>query len=179
MAVRRSLWCDLNPIDDSDFTTPLDVILQGYRLAYAEDAIAYDMPPSSVKAEFRARIRQTSKNLIGTIARWGWQGCMQHPMVSLSILSHKILRWLTPLLMLSIMVSNLFLLRTDPIYGVLFVMQVSFYALALAGLLAGIFNRKIMIASPIFSFCVAAGGMAVGIIKGISGRAPAAYKTEE
>ncbi|RLG29429.1 hypothetical protein DRN98_08420, partial [Methanosarcinales archaeon] len=29
MAVRKNLWKDLTPIDDSDFTTPLDIILQG------------------------------------------------------------------------------------------------------------------------------------------------------
>ncbi|RLB04932.1 MAG: hypothetical protein DRG83_03730, partial [Deltaproteobacteria bacterium] len=43
MAVRKNLWKDLAPIDDSDFTTPLDVILQGYKIVYAPDAIAYDI----------------------------------------------------------------------------------------------------------------------------------------
>jgi len=179
MAVRKDLWKDLSPIDDSDFTTPLDVILQGYKVVYAPNAIAYDEPPSSVKGETKTRIRQTSKNLIGTLRRWGWRGSIKHPFVSWGLLSHKILRWLTPFFMLGAFISNLFLLNEEFFYQALFAGQVAFYILAIIGFIGELFKKRIPVASFIFSFCVANIGMGIGVIKGLAGKAPAAYKMTE
>jgi cellulose synthase/poly-beta-1,6-N-acetylglucosamine synthase-like glycosyltransferase len=179
MAVRRELWRDLTPIDDSDFTTPLDVILQGRRVVYAPDAVAYDVPASTVRGELRSRIRQTSKNLIGTLKRWGVKGWFRHPIVSWGLFSHKILRWLTPFFMLTAFISNLFLLDEGSLYRAAFTVQAAFYALALAGLLGELVKKRVPIGSPVFSFCVANIGMGLGVIKGLAGRAPAAYETTE
>jgi cellulose synthase/poly-beta-1,6-N-acetylglucosamine synthase-like glycosyltransferase len=179
MAVRRELWRDLTPIDDSDFTTPLDVILQGRRVVYAPDAVAYDVPASTVRGELRSRIRQTSKNLIGTLKRWGVKGWFRHFIVSWGLFSHKILRWLTPFFMLTAFISNLFLLDEGSLYRAAFTVQAAFYALALAGLLGELVKKRVPIGSPVFSFCVANIGMGLGVIKGLAGRAPAAYETTE
>jgi cellulose synthase/poly-beta-1,6-N-acetylglucosamine synthase-like glycosyltransferase len=179
MAVRRELWRDLTPIDDSDFTTPLDVILQGRRVVYAPDAVAYDVPASTVRGELRSRIRQTSKNLIGTLKRWGVKGWFRHPIVSWGLFSHKILRWLTPFFMLTAFISNLFLLDEGSLYRAAFTVQAAFYALALAGLLGELVKKRDPIGSPVFSFCVANIGMGLGVIKGLAGRVPAAYETTE
>ncbi len=179
MAVRRELWKDLTPIDDSDFTTPLDVIMQGYGVVYAPDAVAYDEPPSSVKGELSARIRQTSKNLSGTLNRWRWKGWVIHPFVSLGILSHKLLRWFTPFFMLAVFVSSLFLLHKGFIYRAAFITQAAFYLLALTGFLGELARKRVPLGSPAFSFCVANIGMGLGVIKGLAGKAPAAYKTTE
>ena len=66
MGVRKNLWENLLPTDDVDFATPLDVIRKGYKVIYVPTAIAYDLPFLSLKREFFARIRQTSKNFFGT-----------------------------------------------------------------------------------------------------------------
>jgi len=179
MAVRKNLWKDLAPIDDSDFTTPLDVILQGYKIVYAPDAIAYDIPPSSIKGELKARIRQTSKNFIGTLKRWGWRGWIKHPFVSWGLLSHKILRWLTLFFMIGAFISNLFLLNKGILYQLTFAGQVIFYLIAVIGMAGEFLKVRIRIASMIFSFCIANIGMGIGVIKGILGKAPGAYKMEE
>jgi len=178
MAVKKDLWRDLTPIDDCDFTTPLDVVLQGYKVTYASDAIAYDFPPSSAKGELKTRIRQTSKNFIGTLKRWEWKGWIQHPFVSWGLLSHKILRWLTPFFMLGAFLSNLLLLDKGTFYQVIFAMQVLFYLAALLGLMGELVKKKLPIASTIFNFCVASTGMGIGVIKGLLGKAPVTYKTE-
>jgi len=179
MAVRKNLWKDLTPIDDSDFTTPLDIILQGYKVVYAPDAIAYDIPPSSVKGELKARIRQTSKNLVGTLKRWGWRGWIKHPFVSWGLLSHKILRWFTPFFMIGAFISNLFILDKGIFYQLTFAGQVIFYLIAVFGMGGELFKIRIPIASTIFSFCIANIGMGIGVIKGLLGKAPAAFKMEE
>ena len=178
MAVRRKLWRELTPIDDSDFTTPLDVIKQGYEVVYVPDAIAYDVPAHTIKGELRTRIRQTSKNLVGTLRRWGWKGWIKHPIISWGLLSHKILRWFTPFFMVGSFLSNLYLLNNGIVYQITFAGQIIFYTLAILGLAGELLKRRIVVASTIFSFCVANIGMGIGVIKGLLGRAPAAFKHE-
>lgn len=179
MAVRKELWKDLTPIDDSDFTTPLDVIFQGFKVVYAPEAIAYDVPPSSIKGEFKTRVRQTSKNLVGTLRRWGFKGWVKHPFVSWSLLSHKILRWFTPFFMINLFITNLILVHKEGFYQEIFIMQIVFYTLAVCGLIGEIVKIRIPIAQTVFSFCVANIGIAIGVIKGLIGKAPTSYKRVE
>lgn len=176
MAVRKGLWRMLGPIDDVDFTSPLDVILQGYRVVYAPGVLAYDVPPSTIKGEMKTRIRQTSRNLVGTLKRWGWRGWLKHPLVSWGLLFHKILRWFTPFLMCGAFVSNLLLLEGGLFFEVTFALQVGFYVVAVVGGLGEIVKKNIPIASTLFSFCVANIGMGIGVIKGLLGKAPASYR---
>ena len=157
----------------------MDVILQGYKAVFAKDAIAYDIPPSSVKGELKARIRQTSKNFIGTLKRWGIKSWIKHPFVSWGLLSHKILRWFTPFFMLGAFLSNAFLLNEGWIYKFAFIGQIAFYMLTILGFVGELFKKRIPVASTIFSFCIANVGMGIGVIKGLLGKAPAAYKMEE
>lgn len=176
MAVRKRLWISLSPIDDSDFTTPIDVIKQEYRVVYVPDAIAYDVPPHTIKGELKTRIRQTSKNFVGTLRRWGWKGWIKHPIISWGLLSHKILRWFTPFFMLGAFISNLFLFDEGMVYLIVFLGQIIFYIFAVIGFGCELLKKKLPVAAFVFSFCVANIGMALGVIKGLSGRAPASFK---
>jgi len=175
MAVRKKLWKDLTPIDDCDSATPIDVVLQNYKVVFAKDAIAYDIPPSSIKQGLKIRIRQTSKNFISILKRWGVVGWIKYPILSCGLLSHKILRWLTPFFLIGLFVSNIFLINYGWFYKFIFWFQVIFYSIAILGFIGEIFRKKIPIASTVFSFCVANIGMGIGVIKGILGRAPAKY----
>jgi hypothetical protein len=47
--------------------------------------------------------------------------------MALQLFSHKLLRWLTPFLFLSIFFSNLFLLEWSPVFKLMFFFQVLFY----------------------------------------------------
>jgi cellulose synthase/poly-beta-1,6-N-acetylglucosamine synthase-like glycosyltransferase len=179
MAVRKNLWKKLSPIDDADFATPLDIIMQGHRIVYVPDAIAYDHPPSSARGELKTRIRQTSKNFIGTLRHWNLKIVVKHPVVTWGLLSHKILRWFTPFFMLVALISNFLLLKEGIIYQIAFVVQILFYCFALIGFISEMNSKKFSIASTVFSFCVANIGMGIGVIKGLFGKAPAVYKMEE
>ncbi len=179
IAVRKNLFKHLSPIDDVDFTTPLDVILQGHKIVFAKDAVAYDTPPHSVGGELEARIRMTSKNFIGTLRRWGLKGWIRYPLVSWSLLSHKILRWLTPFFMVSVLITNVFLLNERWVYRLTFAGQIAFYSVALVGFIGELSGKRIPLASTIFSFCVGNLGMGIGVIKGLLGKAPASYKMLE
>lgn len=177
MGVRRGLWRELEPIDDCDYTTPLDVILSGSRVVYAPEAVAYDIPAGSLRREFSTRVRQASKNFIGTLRRWGMGGWFRRPVISWGLVSHKILRWLTLYFMLAALLSNLALVRhAGCLYWSLLALQGMFYLAAAAGYAGEMSGKRLRGASTVFSFCVASLGMGVGVIKGLIGRAPAAYR---
>lgn len=170
-AVRSMLYRDIPPTGDVDFTTPLDVILEGYSCLQSQTAQAWDEMPGSPQQEFRARVRMTSKNLFGTLTRWGVAGHLKHPLYSWVIWSHKIGRWLTPFAMFAVFLGTLLALPSG--YFLAFLAgQVGFYAL---GLLHGLTGRGGRLGGAIFSFLLANAGFFVGIMKVLTGNIPSSY----
>jgi cellulose synthase/poly-beta-1,6-N-acetylglucosamine synthase-like glycosyltransferase len=130
-AIRRELYRPLEPdaiIDD--FFISMGVAAQGYRLVYRPDAVATEDTPSSIADEYRRRIR------IGT---GNYQALFRHPEYLLATnlatrftyISHKVLRWLTPPLLLTALVANVFLASRGR-YIPLLVLQCAGYLLCFA-----------------------------------------------
>ncbi|HEX5105945.1 MAG TPA: glycosyltransferase family 2 protein [Pirellulaceae bacterium] len=132
-ALRRQDFVPIPPdtiIDD--FMIPLLVkIRRGKRIVYDTEAIAHEETAPDVRAEFRRRAR---------IGAGGFQSLFRLSRLALPIygwtsfafLSHKVLRWLCPFLLIAALIANLFLL-TQPVYQVVFALQVAFYLVAVAG----------------------------------------------
>ena len=171
-AVRRDLFRDVPPTGDIDFTTPLDVALQGSLCIHCPDARAYDVLPESPSREFRARVRMTSKNLHGTLSRWGIGGVLRHPLYSLTILSHKICKWITPFLMILVFACSLALAGQSNIALAILLGQIAFIILAMVG---AIFPGLPLVCHA-WSFMVANVAFGMGVCKALMGRAPAAYR---
>ena len=171
-AVRKSLYKPIPATGDVDFITPLDVILSGKKCMHSSKAIAWDELPGSPKKEFSARIRMTSKNIAGTLKRWGVSGIYKHPVYSLSIFFHKIGRWLTPIFLILLFISNVFLVTQGWVYALLLLGQVLLYLLGLLGFL----GFHILYSSQIYSFLLANIGFLLGIINALTGKVPHLYK---
>ncbi|MDC1247403.1 glycosyltransferase [Amylibacter sp.] len=171
-AVRSELYQDIPPTGDVDFTTPLDVILQGFKCVQSQSALAWDKMPETRQQEFRARVRMTAKNLYGTITRWGLTGHFRHPLYSWVIWSHKIGRWLTPFFMLAIFITTLSTL-TNKYSLILLLIQLVFYT---TGLVYGLIGRGGQIPRAIFSFLLANAGFFIGVIKVLTGKVPSLYR---
>ena len=97
MAFRKHLFRPFEPIYGDDCAIPLDIVSQGYRVVHVDDAVAYDEFPSTVKGELKARTRMTLRNITCTLKRCSLLNALRHPLVSWAVISHKLLRWLTPL----------------------------------------------------------------------------------
>lgn len=179
MAIRKELFRPLTPIDDVDTATVVDMVLKGFRTVFVKDAIAYDLPPSSVKSELSYRIRGTSKTIMSLARRTNFRGWLKNPILGWSILSHRVFRYCMPYFMIVAAISNMFLLEKGILYQVTFAIQSIFYVLLFVGWLGEHIRKRVPIASAIFSFGVAMFGMAIGVAKGITGRAPTAYKMED
>jgi cellulose synthase/poly-beta-1,6-N-acetylglucosamine synthase-like glycosyltransferase len=131
-AIRREHFQPLpaNTILD-DMVVPLRAHLRtGCAIVYDTQAVAYEETAADVRAEFRRRSRIGAGGfqclgLLGKLLdpRRGW--------IAFTFLSHKLLRWLCPFLLLGLLLSNLLLIR-DSFYAAALLAQGAFYALALA-----------------------------------------------
>jgi cellulose synthase/poly-beta-1,6-N-acetylglucosamine synthase-like glycosyltransferase len=131
-ALRRESYVPLDPrtvLDD--FVIPMNARRAGYRVAYDPEAIATDYGAESVEGEFTRRVRLATGSFqslffllrvkMGAFGRFAF-------------VSHKLLRWILPLLLFTLLISNAALVR-DPAYAVFGLLQLFFYLWAGLGFL--------------------------------------------
>lgn len=179
MAVRRLLLRPMAKLTyDVDFITPLDVVAQGCRVVDEPAAVVTDYILRSRKGEFRADTRMVAKNFPGILERWLNMNPLRYPGVSMSLISHKFLRWLSPFFMLLVLVSNLFLMGSL-FFRMTITLQAIFYGLAAIGaLISGIASRSTLIDIVLipYNFCLANAAFLWGILRGLLGRPITAYQ---
>lgn len=164
-AVRRSVFRPLLPTEDVDFTTPLDAVKEGYRVVHEPTARVYEVTHGDLRTQFDARVRMVTKNLPGTLRKID-RRLLRRPLVLLALVSHKLLRWATPVLLLAALGLNI-ALAIQGRFIVLLVAQLAFYLAVLIGGGAEAFGARVPIASAAFSFAVANAGFLVGIVNSL------------
>ncbi len=131
-ALRRSLF---RPIDAEtildDVAIPMRIVEQGYRCVFEPEAVVFDRPSSSHGQENVRKRRTIAGNaqLFAAFPRWvlPWRNPIAFQWVS-----HKLLRLLSPILLLSLMAASLLMLTS--MMGLLLVLgQLALYAMAAAG----------------------------------------------
>jgi cellulose synthase/poly-beta-1,6-N-acetylglucosamine synthase-like glycosyltransferase len=175
-AIRRCQFVPIAPdtiIDD--FVIPLVTRLRyGGSIVYDADAVATEETPPSVGDEFRRRARIGAGGFQCLARLWplalpssGW--------TSLAFVSHKVLRWIAPLLLVVAFATNLFLLG-QPLYQWLFALQVLFYAAAGIGHLipgSGTLPRMLRLTTLFASMNAA---LAVGFWRWLAGTQQATWQ---
>jgi cellulose synthase/poly-beta-1,6-N-acetylglucosamine synthase-like glycosyltransferase len=99
LALRRSLFHPRKQTVVEDFQISLEIRLRGYRVVYDPEAIAVEEIPPTLSAQFARRIRIGAGNyqvLFGNLE------CLNplKGLLAFSFFSHRVLRWLAPLLLL-------------------------------------------------------------------------------
>lgn len=164
LLVRRQLFRPLPTCYGDDCVLPLDVRLQGYRVVQDREAIVFDTMPHSIAGELRARIRMTARNWTGTLSRPALLNPLRLPLTALGLVSHKLLRWLTPVFLAIILLCNaLTALRGHFIF--LWWLQVMFYVSALVGWQLTRRDRPASVFGYAFSFCLANAGFLLGLTR--------------
>jgi len=143
---------------------PLDVRAQGYKVIQERDATVFDAMPHSIEGELRARIRMTARNWTGTLSRPKVLNPLRFPLTSLGLVSHKLLRWLTPFLLAAVFVSSSLLALGGQLRS-LWWLQLAFYISALVGWQLTRKQRPAGVFGYSFSFCLANVGFLLGMVK--------------
>ena len=131
-AIRREAF---QKIPDStlldDVVIPMVAVTQGWRCVFERNAIAWDVPSDSLGRE-AVRKRRTIAGAAQLIVHHpSWLLPWKNP-IWLEFVSHKILRLVSPALLLIVAVTNILLVSQLP-YSLLLLGQISFYYSAFAG----------------------------------------------
>ena len=131
--MRRSLCRPFRPGMAPDFLSVLDTVRSGHR-ALCEPAARGSMTATqSQRAEFSRKARTFLRGLTALFGNAALLSPARFPSFAFILWSHKLMRWLGPISLALCLVSS-FVLRTEPLYAVLFYGQLAFYAMALAAL---------------------------------------------
>lgn len=175
LLIRRGLFRPMPGRYGDDCVMPIDVRLQGYRVIQDREAIVFDAMPHSIEGELRTRIRMTARNWAGTLARPAIFNPLRFPMTAIGLISHKLLRWLTPLFLLAIFILTA-VLALQGHAVIFFLMQLGFYFSALLGWQLTKRQRGAGLFGYSFSFCLANVGFLLGIIKAFRNQGIVAYR---
>ena len=170
-AIRRSLF---RPIPDGvsdDFVTSTAVIVQGYRLVFAPEAIAYEPVAATTQVEFGRKVRVIIRSWKAFIFRRELLNPFRYKFYAIQLFSHKILRYLVFLPLGMLFFVSPFLWKAGLLYQMATMGQVAFYSCALSGWLLHRtrFGRKKIFTIP-FYFCMVNTASLVAILNVLRGR---------
>lgn len=132
-AIRRECFRDI-PLDTilDDLVIPMNVVMDGRRVVLDSRAKAFDLPSRDTRQEMLRKVRTIAGNYQLLAARPAFLNPMRNP-IAFQLLSHKLLRIVMPLGILTMFVTSALLLSRAPIYQALFVAQLATYALPALG----------------------------------------------
>jgi poly-beta-1,6-N-acetyl-D-glucosamine synthase len=148
-SMRRALW---KPVPDEfadDCVSPLNVVTAGKRVLYDPEAVAEEVASESQRGLFARRVRMVTRDLDATLRHARLMNPFRHGGVALSLVSHKLLRWLVAPALVLILIGSA-LLAARPLYAALFAAQVVFYGLALVASLGGGRPRSPLLSVPLY-----------------------------
>ncbi len=132
-AVRRDAYLPLAPSGSHDLSFPFLLAKRGRRSLYAPAARAEEKMVPTLEGEF-ARKRRMMVGLWDIVAGEGMLSPRGYsPLFAFEIASHRLLRYLSPLLHLVALLSNLLLLGHGWVYAVTLALQLALLAAALLG----------------------------------------------
>lgn len=132
LAVRKSIF---KPIDASlindDAAITFDVVRSGYRIIYEKNAKAYEEASKNLIDDFNVKVRMSAGGF-QTLSKEKGYLFSSLSWFSFTFISHKILRWIAPFLLLVIFITPFFLIsRMD--MKIILALQLIFYSLSFFG----------------------------------------------
>lgn len=138
-ATRREAYLVVDPIMGHDLSFPFNMVKRGWRAVYAPDARATEKMVPTLEGEF-ARKRRMMGHTWPIVVRGGMLSPRGYdPLYALMIVSHRILRYLSPFLHAIALGTSIALLGHGWVYAVAVAIQA---AVLLAALLAGVLPAR-------------------------------------
>tara|TARA_Y100001968_G_C19400524_1_gene740766 strand:- start:551 stop:1672 length:1122 start_codon:yes stop_codon:yes gene_type:complete len=172
MAVRKANYTTVPKNCDIDFFLSLHIAKSNLKSSYQRDALAYDYVYPSSKAEYKARVRQVSRNFRGYLDFWKFKDYLNHPIYSFVLLSHKYLRWLSPLFLCLSLFSSFFIFSNYSF--VIFVMILLLLAL---NIFPDKFNYLLGPLLPLYNLCLISKAFIHGSYLAFTSQSSATYES--
>ncbi|WP_379810114.1 glycosyltransferase [Halolamina salifodinae] len=181
-AVRASAYVPLAREAISDFAEPLSLIENGHRVAYVSSAIAREQTGESTESELSRRIRIVTRSWNTLFDHLELLNVLQYPLFGFKLLSHKVLRWLSPVFLSCMFVASVALavVTHGPLYPLLVGFQILFYCCAVVGALGDRFDMETSLLFHVpYYFLVSNYGMAQAIVAVLRRNNIVTWETED
>jgi len=133
-AIRKELYVPLGANDINDFIIPLNIIKQGKRVILDENIYCVEETTRGMKNIYSRQVRITTRTAWAIRRNIGLLNIFKYGSFSFFLISHKVLRLLTPFFLLSTFILNIFILQRSPLFVVTFAGQLIFWSTGLAAL---------------------------------------------
>jgi cellulose synthase/poly-beta-1,6-N-acetylglucosamine synthase-like glycosyltransferase len=134
-AIRRELYSDIPRELITDFVLPLRVIAAGHRVVFDEQALSRETANAELSSEFSMRVRVALRALQGLVHMRRLLNPLRYPATTFCLVSHKVLRYMAFVFLVTALASNIVLAIGSPFYQVLLALHLLCYVLAACGLL--------------------------------------------
>jgi hypothetical protein len=174
-AVRRITYTSLRPDVISDLVQPLSAILKGYRVVFEDRAVAREETTRSSMQEFSMRVRVVTRGMCGILSLPSLLNPLKYGWVSFQLISHKVLRWLVPPVLIVVLIGCGALWQR-PFYRALFVLQCAFYAFGLLTLIIPLHRVWKPLGIPLY-FCTVNAAAFYSALEAARGRKHVVWET--
>jgi cellulose synthase/poly-beta-1,6-N-acetylglucosamine synthase-like glycosyltransferase len=132
-AVRREAYLFLEPTRGQDISFPYELVKRGWRPVYVPEARARERLASTIGGEFRRKRRMMAG---------AWSAMLSHgllsprgygPLYAVEVLSHRLLRYASPLLHLVALGTNIALIGGGTVYSITLAFQLALLGAAALG----------------------------------------------
>ena len=132
-AIRKELYKPLNPYDINDFVIPLNIVEQGYRGVLDDEAFCMEETVRDTEGEFKRQVRITSRTIRAIVNNKALLNPMKFPLFTFELISHKLLKFMLPFLIITAFITNCLIVATGFLYYFTIALQVCFCVLAYWG----------------------------------------------
>ncbi|HET9359371.1 MAG TPA: glycosyltransferase family 2 protein [Vicinamibacterales bacterium] len=121
----------------SDFNTVLRAAAVGLRSVLDQESVGYYRNVADPAREFQRKVRTVVRGMAVLASNLRLLNPFRYGLFAWELASHKLCRWLVPLAMIAALLLNVVLFARSPLYQVMLILQLSFYAAALVGVWTG------------------------------------------
>ncbi len=132
IACRRDRFPTLEDDASDDLNLVLKVVSNGGRALQVADIGVYDYMDGDVGRQLQSRTRRVVRSLTTISRNAAIMNPLSHPDYAFCVISHKVLRWMSPLWLIGMLVTSAALYDV-PFYHGVFIAQAVFYGLAALG----------------------------------------------
>jgi cellulose synthase/poly-beta-1,6-N-acetylglucosamine synthase-like glycosyltransferase len=177
-SIRKDLFIPLptdSPVMD-DFYISLKVLEQRKKFIYDKSAIAREEIASDIKIEFRRRIRNNAIDL-SSIKFIKELLKPKFGIISYGLWSHKIIRWLSPILLVILLITNIIIFNVCLFYSYLLFFQVLLYLCSYFGYLFTRMGIKFLPFALCYYFVFMNLALLLGIFRFLRKKQPAFWQS--
>ena len=150
-AVRRSAYEPMYPEACSDFLICTDLYRRGLRSVFEPTAVCYEQTNRYAGDEMRMRVRVISQTFTDLWRNRDMMNPLKSGFFAVELVSHKLLRYAVPVLLIGLLASSVLLDPFSPFYAIAMMLQAGFYGMAgLAWLAERAGKRLTLLAMPLY-----------------------------